>query len=222
MGYSKNKFTCEILDGLVQDDKYNIVDDIIYYKGGIYLVPESGLKKKILQEAHDSPLAGHQGFLKTCKMIRERFSWKGLKEDVLNYVKERSTCQQNKAEHTHPVGLLQPLPIPKGKWESISMEFITGLPKFQGSDFIYVVVDRLTKFAHFFSIPSDYSRAQVVEVFFREVFRLHGLPRTIVSDKDNQFMGDFWWEFFRMVGIDLTPSTSYHPQTDGQKEIVNK
>ena len=137
-------------------------------------------------------------------------------------MEECSTCQQNKAEHTHPVGLLQPLPIPKGKWESISMEFVTGLPKFQGSDFIYVVVDRLTKFAHFFAIPSDYSRAQVVEVFFREVFRLHGLPRTIVSDKDNQFMGDFWREFFRMVGIDLTPSTSYHPQTDGQKEIVNK
>jgi hypothetical protein len=144
--YSKNKFTCELLDGLVQDDRYSIVNDIIYYKGRIYLVPESGLKKKILQATHDSPLAGHQGFLKTYRMIRERFSWKGLKEDVLKYVKECSTCQQNKVEHTHPAGLLQPLPIPEGKWESISMDFITGLPKVQGRDCIYVVVDRLTKF----------------------------------------------------------------------------
>jgi hypothetical protein len=210
------------LDGLVQDDRYSIVNDIIYYKGGLYLVLESGLKKKILQEAHDSPLAGHQGFLKIYIMMRERFSSKGLKDNVLKYVKECSTCQQNKVEHTHPVGLLQPLPIPKGKWESIYMDFITRLPKVQGRDCIYVVVDRLNNFTHFFAIPSDYLGAQVAEVFFREVFLLHGLPRTIVSDKDNRFMGDFWRDCFRVVGIDLTPSTSYHPQTNGQNEIVNK
>jgi hypothetical protein len=125
-------------------------------------------------------------------------------------------------EHTHPIGLLQPLPIPDQKWESISMDFIIGLPRVQGKDCIYVVVDRLTKFAHFFAIPSDYSAAQVAELFFREIFRLHGLPKTIVSDRDNRFMGGFWQELFRLVGTELTPSTSYHPQTDGETEIVNK
>jgi hypothetical protein len=125
------------------------------------LVPESGLKKKIMQASHDSPLAGHQGFLKTYRQIRERFSWKGLKDDVLKHVRECTTCQQNKAEHTHPAGLLQPLPIPEQKWESISMDFITGLSKVQGRDCIYVVVDRLTKFSHFFAIPSDYTTTQV-------------------------------------------------------------
>jgi hypothetical protein len=84
------------------------------------------------------------------------------------------------------------------------------------------VVDRLTKFAHFFAIPSDYSAAQVAELFFREIFRLHGLPKTIVSDRDSRFMGGFWQELFRLVGTELTPSTSYHPQTDGQTEIMNK
>jgi hypothetical protein len=102
------------------------------------------------------------------------------------------------------------------------MDFITGLPQAQGKDCIYVVVDRLTKFAHFFSIPSKYSAAHVAELFFREVFKLHGLPKTIVSDRDSRFMEGFWQEIFRLVGIELTPNMSYHSQTDGQTEIVNK
>ena len=87
---------------------------------------------------------------------------------------------------------------------------------------MYVVVDRLTKFAHFFAISSDYSAAQVAKLFFKEVFRLHGLPKTFVSDKDNKFTGAFWQELFRLVGTELAISTSYHPQSDGQTEIVNK
>jgi hypothetical protein len=142
-------------------------------------VPDSGLKKKILTAVHDSPLAGHQGFFKTYRQIRERFSWKGLKQDVMRHASECVTCQQNKSEHALPAGLLQPLPIPEQKWESISMDFITGLPKVQGKDCIYVVVDRLTKFAHFYSIPIEYNAVQVVDLFFREVFRLHGFPKNI-------------------------------------------
>ena len=130
--YSKNKFACELLDGQVQDDRYRIINDIIYYKSRIYLVPESALRKKIIQAAHDSPLSGHQGFLKTYRQIQERFSWKGLKGEVMQHVRECNICQQNKIEHIHPAGLLQPLPILEQKWESISMDFITGLPKVQG------------------------------------------------------------------------------------------
>jgi hypothetical protein len=168
------------------------------------------------------PRTGHQGFFKTYRQIRERFSWKGLKDDVLRHIRECVTCQQNKSEQIHPAGLLQPLPIPEQKWESISMDFITGLPRVQGRDCIFVVVDRLTKFAHFFSIPTDYKAIQVAELFFREVFRLHGLPRQIVSDRDGCFINAFWQELFRLVGTELATSTSYHPQTDGQTEIVNK
>ena len=109
----------------------------------------------------------------------------------MQQVQECSICQQNKIENIHLAGLLQPLPIPKQKWENISMDFITRLPKVQGRDCLYVVVDRLTKFAHFFSISSDYSATQLAELFFREVFKLHGLPKTIVSDRDNRFTGAF-------------------------------
>eukprot|EP00253_Pinus_taeda_P001507 PITA_01507 len=209
-------------NNVVADDRYKVVDEIIYYRDQIFLTEGSQLKKKILQASHDSPLAGHQGFTKTYRAIRERFSWKGLKEDVLQHIRECDVCQRNKGEMSHPAGLLQPLPIPEGKWESISMDFITGLPMVQGKDCIFVVVDRLTKYAHFFAISAHYTAAQVAELFFREVFRLHGLPKTIVSDRDNHFMGGFWQELFWLVGMELTPRTSYHPQTDGQTEIVNK
>ena len=102
------------------------------------------------------------------------------------------------------------------------MDFIIGLPKVQGKDYIYVVVDRLTKFAHFYAIPTEYNVAQVAELFFREVFRFHGLLKNIINDRDSRFIGTFWSELFRLVGTELTPNTNYHPQTDGQTEIVNK
>ena len=110
---------------------------------------------------------------------------------------------------------MQPLPIPGGKWESISMDFITGLPTVEGKDSIFVVIDRLTKYAHFFAISVHYTAAQVAKLFFLDIFRLHGLPKTIVSDRDSRFMGRFWQELFWLVGTEFTPSTSCHPQTYG-------
>jgi hypothetical protein len=115
----------------------------------------------------------------------------GPQTDVMRHVSECVTCQQNKSEHALPAGLLQPLPIPEQKWESISMDFITGLPKVQGKDCIYVVVDRLTNFSHFYAILIEYSAVQVADLFFREIFRLHGFPKNIVSDRDSRFIGTF-------------------------------
>jgi hypothetical protein len=102
------------------------------------------------------------------------------------------------------------------------MDFITGLPKVQGKDCIYVVVNILTNFSHLYAILIEYNAVQVAELLFREVFRLHGLSRNIISDRDNRFIGTFWRELFRLVGTELRPNTNYHPQTKGQTEIVNK
>ncbi len=179
--YSKNTFACEIMDGHIHNDRYRVVDDVIYYKDRIYLVPGSKLKQKLLKEVHDSPLPGHPDFLKTYRSMRERFSWKGLKGDVLQHVRECTVCQQNKSEHTLPAGLLQPLPIPEHKWESISMDFITGLPRVNGKDCIFVVVDRLKKYAHFFAIPLDLQAAQVADLFFQR-----SLSPTWVTPKHRQ------------------------------------
>jgi hypothetical protein len=109
----------------------------------------------------------------------------------MRYISECVTCQQNNLEHTLPTGLLQPLPISEQKWESISIDFITSLPKVQGKDCIYVVVDRLTKFSYFYAIPTEYNAVQVTELFCKEVFKLHGLSRNIISDRDSRFIGTF-------------------------------
>jgi len=126
--YSKDCHACEILDKRIQDDQYRVISEVIYYNSWIYLVPNSQLREKIMQVAHDSPLTGHQGLTKTYRAIRDHFPWTRLKDDVLRHVRECDTCQRNKGEQTHPTRLLQPLPIPERKWESMSMDFITGLP----------------------------------------------------------------------------------------------
>ena len=177
---------------------------------------------KILQEAHDFPLAGHLGIFKTYRQLIKIFFWKGMKEDVQKYVNECKVCQQKKSELTCPTSLLQPFPILEQKWDSISMDFITGLPKYLGKECIYVVVDRLKKFDHLFSVTSYFSAAQVADIFSKESFKLHGLPKSIVSDRDSRFMGAFWKELFILVGTQLNPSTSYHPKTDGNIDKVNQ
>ena len=157
--YSKDRFACEVLNRQITDDKYRVMNEVIYFRDRIFLIEGSKLKEKILHASHDSPLSSHQGFTKTYRAIRERFSWKGLKEDVLRHVRECEVCQHNKGEMNHPAGLLQPLPILEGKRESISMDFIIGLPTVQGKDCIFVVIDRLTKYAHFFAISARYTVA---------------------------------------------------------------
>ena len=125
-------------------------------------------------------------------------------------------------EHSHPVGLLQPLPIPDRKWESVSMEFIMGLPKSQRKDNIFAVFDRLTKYAHFFTVLSIISASEVAALFFKDIFKLHGLPKVIISDRDSKFTSAFWQTLFGLVETNLNMSTSYHPQTYGKTERVNQ
>jgi len=142
------------MDHNIKDDRYKVVDGIIYYKDHIYLVPESTLKENIMRSMHDTPLAEHPGYFKTYRQIRENFTWTSLKYDVLRNLRECMTFQQKKSKQNHHAGLLQPLTIMEQKWESISIEFIIGLPKVHGIDCIYVVVYQLTKIAHLFSISS--------------------------------------------------------------------
>ena len=122
----------------------------------------------------------------------ERFIWKGHKDDVLIYVKEFYAYQQNKVKNTHLAGLLYPLPIPEQKWESVSMEFIMGIPMSEGKYIIYVVMEMLTKYSHFFAVTSTIYASEVVSLFFKEIFRQHGLPRIIISNRGSKFTSDFW------------------------------
>ena len=142
-----------------------------------------------------------------------------MKKEVAEYVAKCLTCQKVKAEHQRPGGELQPLEIPEWKWDQITMDFVVGLPKTtKGHDAIWVVVDRLTKSAHFISIKTTFSLEQLADLYVQEIVRLHGVPKSIVSDRDAQFTTKFWRSVQRAMGTTLNFSTTFHPQTDGQSE----
>lgn len=145
-----------------------------------------------------------------------------MKQDVENFVKQCSVCQHSKHSNTHPLGLLQPLPIPEGVWRDLSMDFIEGLPKSQGYSVILVVVDKLTKFAHFLPVKHPYTAASIAELFMDNVVKLHGLPNSIVTDRDTIFISNFWKQLFKLYKVNLQLNTAYHPQSDGQTERVNQ
>lgn len=201
---------------------YNIRDGLILFKNRL-LVPDcSGLQTLIIHEYHYTPIGGHAGNKRTLARLSANFYWPNLRKDVTKFISECDTCQRSKYSTTHPQGLLQPLPIPANVSESISMDFITHLPLSKRKTTIWVVVDRLTKYAHFIGLPTKFSAVTLADIFTKEIYRLHGLPHSIISDRDTHFLSQFWQELFRLQGSVLSASTAYHPQTDGQTEVLNR
>ena len=145
-----------------------------------------------------------------------------MSPETQNYVRNCQTFQKNKYNLAAKSGLLQPLPVPAGVWESVSLNFIEGLPPSAGKHGILVVIDRLSKNTHFLALSHPYTAMDVAKVYLGQVFRLHGMPKEITSDRDPTFFSDVWREMFRVHGVDLNFCTTYHPQTDGQMEVNNK
>ena len=179
------------------------------------------MRKAILEEGHRSKLSIHPGATKMYQDLKKMFWWPGLKRDVAQFVYSCLTCQKSKVEHQKPAGMMQPLNVPEWKWDSISMDFVTGLPNtVRGHDSIWVVVDRLTKFAHFIPIDIKYPVSRLAEIYIQVIVKLHGVPLCIVSDRDPRFTSDFWSSLQKELGSKLRLSSAYHPQTDGQTEMT--
>ncbi|HVX00352.1 MAG TPA: DDE-type integrase/transposase/recombinase, partial [Candidatus Babeliaceae bacterium] len=192
-------------------------------QGCIVIPDDRSLKVMLLMEVHDAPTSGHLGIEKTLARLGKIFWWPGMRQEVQEYINSCVACQSNKASNRSPAGLLHSLPIPAYNWEQVSMDFVGPLPATErGKDNIMVVVDKLSKMVHLIPCRTTITAPQVANLFFREVVRHHGLPTAIISDRDPRFTSHFWGELWRLLGTKLKMSSSYHPQTDGQTERVNR
>ncbi|KAL4025105.1 hypothetical protein IC575_013482 [Cucumis melo] len=205
-----------------QQAKFSQKNGLWHYKDRLVLSKSSSLIPAILSTYHDSVVGGHSGFLRTYKRLASELYWPSMKTDVKKYCEECIVCQRNKTMALSPAGLLTPLEVPLQVWNDISMDFIDALPKAKGFEVVFVVVDRLSKYNHFMPLKHPYTAKSVADVFVKEVVRLHGFPASIVSDRDKVFLSNFWKEMFRLAGTKLNRSTAYHPQSDGQTEVVNR
>lgn len=201
---------------------YELHQGLIRVRGRLWIGSNTALQTKLIRALHDSAIGGHSGVTVTYHRLKKLFCWKGLKAAVDDYVRQCSVCQHAKHEHIKPAGKLQPLPVPVVPWHDISLDFVEGLPKSEGCDTILVVVDRLTKFAHFIPLRHPFSASQVAKALWDNVLKLHSVPLTIVSDRDRIFTSAVWRELLQTAGTKLLYSTAYHPQTDGQTERVNQ
>ena len=206
-----------------RNDPVQVVDGRLVCGTRVYVPNDLSLQTRILQECLDSPLSGHLGKDKTIEQVKRRFYWPGMDAVIQRYVTSCDECQRNKPSQQSPMGLLQPLPIPTRPWQQVSMDLITALPRSRiGNDAIVVFVDKLTKMCHYVATTTNVTAPQLATLFIREVVRLHGVPDSILSDRDPRFTAKFWRAYWSQLGTTLTMSTAYHPQTDGQTENANK
>jgi hypothetical protein len=219
--------TSNLQSGSKLDPKYEgyslEVDRLLRYRGRMYILKDGDTRSIILEEAHRALYCAHLGVKKMYADMRKLFFWVGMKRDVVHFVTKFLECQQVKADHHHPVGLLQPHDVPMSKWEVISMDFVVGLPlTSHRHNAILVIVDKLTKSAHFIPVRDTYDVTDVAHVFVSEVICFHGIPKKIILDRDSRFTFRFWTSLQSALGTQLNLSTTYHPEIDGKTKRVNQ
>jgi len=189
---------------------------ILKFRNRLCVPNNSELRKELLKESHDSMLTTHPGSTKMYRDLKSHLWWPGMRRDIADHVARCLTCQKVKAEHQKPGGLLQPLPKPIWKWDHFTMDFVVGMPRTQKHhDAIWVIIDRLSKPAHFLAIKTTFNTEQLADLY---IVRLHGIPLSIISDRDTKFASRFWQGFQTAMGTEVNLSTTFHPQTDGQSE----
>ena len=209
-------------DPAFKSKKYTWTNGQLRRNGKLVVGNDEALRKLIFSQIHNESLGGHSGVQVTVQKLSSLCYWKNMRKMVKQWVRECDVCQRCKPDLSAYPGLMQPLPIPVKVWSDISMDFVEGLPKSNGKTVILVVVDRLSKYAHFLPLQHPFTATQVAQVFLDNVYKLHDLPNTIVSDRDKVFLSNFWQSLFKVLKVKLHMSTAYHPQTDGQSEVVNR
>jgi len=206
---------------MLKDEEWKIEDGIVMKERRIYM-PERELREEIIQLHHDTPIGGHRGRWKMTELVTRNYWWPGVTKEVGRYVDECDACQRYKNWSEAPVGKLMPNTIPEKLWDHITADFITKLPLAQGYDTILVVCNRFSKMAHYIAITEKTSAEGLAKLFQDHVWKLHGLPESIISDRGVQCVAGIMKELNNLLGIQTKLSMAYHPQTDGQTERINQ
>jgi hypothetical protein len=201
--------------------EFSLEDGVLKLHERIWVGRNPALQQKILAAMHTGAIRGHSGVSVTYRRVRALFAWPGMKAQVRQFIETCSICKQAKPERVRYPGLLEPLPVPPHPWNTVTMDFVEGLPRSSGYNCILVVVDKLSRYAHFIPLSHPFTALQVAQAYMLPVYKLHGLPAAIVSDRDKVFTSNLWRDLFRLSQTQLRMSSSYHPQTDGQTERVN-
>lgn len=201
-------------------------DNLLRRDGKVYLPLDPALILEVMRTHHDDPQAGHYRGRRTIEAIKRKFYWKGMVPMIKQYVDECNVCQQNIVHRHRPYGLLEPLPVPQGPLQWMSMDFITGLPPSKIGDTVYnailVIVDLYTKFAVYIPCRKDIDADQLAFLLVERVISWLGMPLNLVSDRGSLFTSEFWTQFCFLLGVRRRLSTAFHPQTDGQTERQNQ
>lgn len=196
---------------------------MLYHHQRLYIPSNCDLRTDIIRLAHESITAGHPGVHRTAHALTRHYYWPTLQKEVKAFIAACDICQRVKAPRIQPAGLLQPLPIPVRPWQQIGMDFVTGLPTTSsGHNAILVFVDKLTRMVLIAPTQETCTAEDTAELFMQTVYRHHGLPRSIVSDRDPRFTSKFWVAMHQALGTHLCLSTAFHPQTDGATERSNQ
>jgi hypothetical protein len=202
-----------------RESPWSLSNSLVTFNGCLYIPPTSPLLQEILIAVHDDD---HEGVQRTLHCLRRDFHAPYLRKTMQEYVRGCPTCQRYESEHLHPAGLLLPLPVPTAVWTDVGLDFVEALPRVGGKSVILTVVDRFSKYCHFMALAHPYTTESVARVFFAEIMCLHGIPQSMVSDRDPVFTSAFWRELMRLTGTKLHMTSAFHPQSDGQTEAANK
>ena len=205
----------------LRGNEWKIEEDLVLKEGKIYVPKNEELRTEVIQLHHDIPAAGHGGRWKTVELVTRNYWWPGVTRDVGKYVEGCDLCQRMKNRTEEPVGKLKLSEVPQKTWTHLTVDFITKLLVVAGKDAVLVVYDRLLKMTHFVATTEGTSAEGLARLFWDNVWKLHGLPESVVSDKGPQFAAELMKELNRMLGIKTKLSTAFHPQTDGQTERMN-
>src|SRR5258708_3911662 len=208
--------------GELRSDEWTRAEEVVLYRGRVYVPDDPQLCHDLVHAHHSAAVTRHPGRWKTLELVSRNYWWPGLSRYVTKFIAGCDACNQTKTSPTQKVGKLIPNKVPSRHWQVISVDMIGALPDSKGYNAVLMVVDHLSKRIHTVPTVTSLDPAGVAQLFLEHVWRHHGLPEEVISDCGPTFVSNFSCKLAALLGVKLTPSTSYHPQTDGQMECVNQ